>query len=103
MPTEIRAAGLACGYFVFNAVAVLLAQITPLAVAAISWRFFLIFLGMDCIYLIIVLIFYPETQNVVLERVGERFGDPVIDIKECLGREKCYESETVQPKSLEER
>ncbi len=82
MPTEIRAAGLASGYFVFNALAVLIAQITPTAIEKISWRYFLIFLIMDCIFIVIVYMFYPETMNMALESVGEAFGDRVVKIEE---------------------
>jgi hypothetical protein len=82
MPTEIRAAGLASGYFVFNALAVLIAQVTPTAIEKISWRYFLIFLIMDCIFIVIVYMFYPETMNMALESVGEAFGDKVVKIEE---------------------
>lgn len=78
MPTEIRAAGVASGYFVFNALAVLIAQITPTAIEKIAWRYFLIFLIMDCIFIVIAYVFYPETSNVALESTGEAFGDKVV-------------------------
>jgi hypothetical protein len=82
MPTEIRAAGVASGYFVFNALAVLMAQITPLAIDKITWRYFVIFLVMDCIFIVIAYLFYPETKGMTLEKVGEAFGDKVVDIVE---------------------
>lgn len=82
MPTEIRAAGLASGYFIFNALAVLISQITPTAVEKIAWTYFLIFLIMDCIYIVIVCMFYPETKNIPLEHVGKAFHDKVVEIKE---------------------
>ena len=90
MPTEIRAAGLACGYFIFNALAVLLAQITPMAIEAISWRYFLVFLIMDCIYLVIVFLFYPETKNMALEQIGEVFGDSVAKHEGSDKAEQCH-------------
>ena len=82
MPTEIRAAGVASGYFVFNALAVLMAQITPLAIDKITWRYFVIFLVMDCIFIAIAYLFYPETKGMTLEKVAEAFGDKVVDIVE---------------------
>lgn len=80
MPTEIRAAGVASGYLTFNAIGVMITQVTPIAIEKITWRYFLIFLIMDCIFLIIAYFFYPETKNMVLERVGEAFGDEVVKI-----------------------
>lgn len=82
MPTEIRAAGLASGYFIFNALAIVLAQVTPIAIEQISWRYFLIFLIMDCIYIVIVFFFYIETKGLALEHVGEAFGDAVARVEE---------------------
>jgi hypothetical protein len=99
MPTEIRAAGVASGYFVFNAFAVLIAQITPTAIEKISWRYFLIFLIMDCIFIVIVWLFYPETRNLALESVGEAFGDKVVNIEDLSpeeGRQATVECITKQ-------
>lgn len=88
MPTEIRAAGLACGYFTFNALGVLIAQITPTAIEKSSWRYFLVFLIMDCVYIVIVFLFYPETKNMALEHVGEAFGDKVAKVEENGSEDK---------------
>ncbi|CAO2653519.1 Nn.00g029300.m01.CDS01 [Neocucurbitaria sp. VM-36] len=81
MPTEIRAAGVASGYFVFNALAIMIAQVTPIAIEKISWKYFLIFLIMDCIFIMIAYLFYPETKNMSLEHIGEAFGDQVVKIR----------------------
>lgn len=62
MPTEIRAAGVAIGYFTFNAITVLHLQTAPLAIATISWKYFLIFLMFDCLFVVLVYFFYPETK-----------------------------------------
>jgi len=63
MPTCIRAAGVACGYATFNCIVILLVQITPLAIEHISWRFFLIFVICDFIFITVFYFFYPETKN----------------------------------------
>ncbi|KAF2273803.1 MFS transporter [Westerdykella ornata] len=99
MPTEIRAAGLAAGYFVFNALAVLISQITPTAIASISWRYFLIFLIMDCIFIVIAYLFYPETRNLALEHIGKAFGDKVATAQQLSG-ESIVVSTSLQPSKL---
>lgn len=97
MPTELRAAGVASGYLTFNAIGVMITQVTPMAIEKISWRYFLIFLIMDCIFLIIAYFFYPETKNIELERVGAAFGDKVVKIGEGdVTQDK--EQHTVLPK-----
>lgn len=77
MPTCIRAAGVASGYMTFNAIVILLVQVTPLALNAISWKYFLIFLVLDVVYTVIVWFSYPETKNKTLEEVEAVFGDKV--------------------------
>ncbi|KAH8810647.1 MFS transporter [Xylogone sp. PMI_703] len=77
MPTQIRAMGVACGFIIFNAMGVLMTQTAPLAIDAITWRYFIIWLILDCVYVVIVYYFYPETKNKSLEEMAELFGDKV--------------------------
>jgi hypothetical protein len=62
MTTNIRSAGVAVGYFVFNCLIIVHTQTATLAIAAIAWRYFLIFLILDCVYVVLVYFFYPETK-----------------------------------------
>lgn len=74
---EIRATGIAFGFAMLNAIIILLVQVTPIAIAAISWRYFLIFVFMDAIFIFVVYWKFPETSNVPLEEVAALFGDQV--------------------------
>ena len=76
---EIRATGLACGFAMLNAIIIMLVQVTPIAIAAISWRYFLIFIFLHFIFVIVVYLTFPETANVPLEEVAALFGDEVCD------------------------
>jgi hypothetical protein len=58
----------------------MLVQVTPIAIEAISWRYFLIFVICDCIFIIIFYFFYPETKNKPLEELEALFGDKVCAI-----------------------
>lgn len=62
MPTAIRSAGVAVGYFVFNVLNLLHVQTAPIAIEALAWKYFLIFLCLDVAYVPIVYFFYPETK-----------------------------------------
>ena len=62
MPTNIRSAGVAIGYFVFNFMIILHVQTATLAIAHLTWKYFFIFLCLDCLYVVIVYFFYPETK-----------------------------------------
>ncbi|KAK5164098.1 uncharacterized protein LTR77_010189 [Saxophila tyrrhenica] len=99
MPSNIRATGTATGYAVFNITVILLTQITPLAIERISWRYFLIFLICDVIFIIIFSIFYPETKNKTLEEIAALFGDEVAETLEEAGTHK---EEVLQRENVDE-
>lgn len=77
MPTCIRSAGVATAYVVMHCVMIAIVQVTPLALAKISWRFFLIFLFANVIFVFILYFFYPETKDKTLEEMSALFGDEV--------------------------
>lgn len=74
---EIRATGISLGFAMLNGIIIMLVQVTPIAVEAISWRYFLIFIFMDLVFLIVFYFMYPETSGVPLEEVAKLFGDEV--------------------------
>lgn len=77
MPTCIRSAGVATAYVVMHTVMIVIVQVAPLALEAISWRFFLIFLVANVAFVGILYTFYPETKSKTLEEIGALFGDEV--------------------------
>jgi MFS family permease len=54
LPTPIRATGVAISWAVCSGVIVMLVQVTPLGIERISWRYFMIFIFVDAIYMILV-------------------------------------------------
>ena len=51
--------------------------VTPIAIEAISWKYFMIFVICDMIFIVIFYFFYPETKNKTLEEIAAIFGDDV--------------------------
>ena len=81
MPTPIRAAGNAVSFCTFNAITLMLAQVTPIAIERIAWRYFVIFVVCDAIFIAVVYWIYPETVGKTLEEIAALFGDEVaVDI-----------------------
>ena len=82
----MRAVGVASQYATFNAILILLVQVTPLALDAISWRYFMIFLIMDVIFIIVFYFMYPETKGKTLEEIEGVFGDRLAETIEEAGK-----------------
>jgi hypothetical protein len=84
MPTPIRAAGNAVSFCTFNAITIMLVQVTPIAIEKIAWRYFIIFIITDAIFIVVVYLVYPETVGKTLEEIAALFGDEVaVDINEA--------------------
>jgi hypothetical protein len=64
-PTRIRVTGVAVGHLVFNALYILQTQTATVAIPALDWRYFFIFLCLDCLFMVIVYFFYPERNACV--------------------------------------
>jgi hypothetical protein len=58
---------------------VLMTQTAPIAIGAITWKYFIIWLVLDCLYVVIVYFYYPETKNKTLEDLAGVFGDAVAE------------------------
>ncbi|KAK6836027.1 transporter (major facilitator superfamily) [Apiospora arundinis] len=74
-PFFLRSRGIAISVFMQSVVAIVLSQITPIALAQVSWRYYALFIATNLAAGIIYIFFLPETAGKSLEEVGELFGD----------------------------
>lgn len=74
-PMFLRSKGLAFAVFTKTVVAIVLSQITPLALAAVSWRYYSLFIATNLAAAVIYFFFLPETGGKSLEEVVKLFGD----------------------------
>ncbi|KIW68037.1 hypothetical protein, variant [Phialophora macrospora] len=104
LPMEIRATGVAVGFATLNAIIIMLVQVTPIAIDAISWRYFLIFVFTDLIFVIVFYFQFPETANIPLEEVAALFGDKVaVTLSEAIKLEETGQEvhvEDVTPQKI---
>lgn len=66
---EVRATGMALGFSGKTALTIMLVQVTPIAMAAITWRYFMIFIFMDAIFLVGFYFFFPEVWHLTRSNV----------------------------------
>ncbi|OCH84054.1 general substrate transporter, partial [Obba rivulosa] len=86
-PTKTRSVGTSvatCANWAFN---VLFSQVSNLAIANISWRYYLVFICLNAIDFVLIALFFPETKGKSLEQMAEVFGDE-IDTREVALEEK---------------
>ncbi|KAI4863399.1 general substrate transporter [Hypoxylon rubiginosum] len=74
-PFFLRSKGVAVAVFTKAVVAIILSQITPLAIAAVSWRYYSLFIATNFAAAVIYFFFLPETSGKSLEEIAELFGD----------------------------
>lgn len=84
-PTHLRAKGATLQSTTFSWTSILWAQVGPVAIANIGWRFFLVCICLTAFGGIIVLFFYPDTQGKTLEEIAGLFGDT--DLVEAYQRD----------------
>ncbi len=74
-PFFLRSKGLGLAVFCKAVVAIVLAQITPIAIQNVGWKYYALFIGSNFFAGIIYYFFLPETKGKSLEEIAELFGD----------------------------
>ncbi|PCH42241.1 general substrate transporter [Wolfiporia cocos MD-104 SS10] len=76
-PTKTRSIGTSvatCANWAFN---VLFSQVSNLAIANVSWKYYLLFILLNAMDFVIIALLFPETKGKTLEQMAEVFGDEV--------------------------
>jgi sugar porter (SP) family MFS transporter len=77
-PVEIRAKGNAISTFSNWSLNLVFAQISPLALSAVGFKFFYAFFVFNICAVICYIFFFPETKGKTLEQMDELFGDQLV-------------------------
>ncbi|RKK79193.1 hypothetical protein BFJ71_g16302 [Fusarium oxysporum] len=75
LPTFLRSKGLSLATFLTGVTAIVMTQITPIAMDKIGWKYYSIFIATNLVGMCIYKLLLPETQGLTLEEVGVLFGD----------------------------
>ena len=76
-PQHLRGNGNSLAVFSMSVTNIWFSQVTPLAMDAISWRFYLVMIGMNLAAAFIYWMWLPETNQLSLEEIAGAFGDDV--------------------------
>ncbi|ODV66934.1 general substrate transporter [Hyphopichia burtonii NRRL Y-1933] len=80
LPYSHRAKGINIFQFVQEVLLVYNGFVNPVAMAAIEWKYYIVYCCLLCVELVVVILFFPETSGRSLEEVGEVFGDEVTKV-----------------------
>jgi len=75
LPTHLRGPGMGFALACKGATSLWLSQVTPVAFAAIAWKFYAVFIFTLGFAAVFCGFFLPETNQLTLEEIGAAFGD----------------------------
>jgi len=76
-PTEIRPIGMGFSLFGQFAATIILLQTAPIGIVNVGWKYYLVIICWCIFFIPIVYFYFPETAQLSLEEIGQRFGDDV--------------------------
>jgi MFS family permease len=98
LPFYMRAKATAVAVSWSSALLVFNSYVNSIALDAIGWRYYLVYLGLLFLWLAIVYFFYPETKGIVLEGVAVQFeGEKAAVAKAGISPETVVEQRPSDP------
>ncbi|KAK1756455.1 general substrate transporter [Echria macrotheca] len=91
--TELRAKANAIVQVIHYSISLVITQCSPIALAAVGWKYYILFVLTNALCTVVFAFFYPETKGKSLEQIDEIFGDvkPITD----LGRRSSSQEKEV--------
>lgn len=96
-PVEVRALGNAITTFTNWSVNLVFAQVTPVALSNVEFKYFYLFFGLNLVAMTCYYFFYPETKGRTLEQIDALFGDQLVPhaMEDPVGAESAMEKKDV--------
>lgn len=78
LPQHLRSYGMGVAFACQGISSLWLGQITPIAFAAIKWKFYPVFIALMVLSGVAIWFGIPETYNMTLEEISHQFGDKLV-------------------------
>ncbi|CAI4212812.1 unnamed protein product [Parascedosporium putredinis] len=73
--TELRAKANAIVQVIHYSISLIITQCSPIALAAVGWKYYILFILTNFLCTLVFAFYYPETKGKSLEEIAEIFGD----------------------------
>ncbi|KAK0639958.1 general substrate transporter [Cercophora newfieldiana] len=93
--TELRAKANAVVQVIHYSISLIITQCSPIALAAVGWKYYILFILTNALCTVVFAFFYPETRGKSLEQIDEIFGD-VKAINEGIARVSSQEKDAFE-------
>ncbi|SPO06353.1 related to ascus development protein 3 [Cephalotrichum gorgonifer] len=92
--TELRAKANAVVQVIHYSISLVITQCSPIALAAVGWKYYILFILTNALCAIVFALAYPETRGKSLEQIDEIFGD--VRVISEFDAEKKAAAETIE-------
>lgn len=86
LPYRIRAKGMALSVSTLAGALTFNIWINPIALGAIGWKLFLVYIAVEVFFIINVVLYYPETKGLTPEEIESIFGDGKLDDSQAINQ-----------------
>lgn len=102
MPFHMRLKGLSILLSVQSVAQAFNQWVNPVALAALVWRYYIVYIALLCVYLVLIYFFFPETRRLTIEEVSVvfdtgRLGDASAATARLAHSERREESTSEDP------
>ncbi|KAK8111399.1 general substrate transporter [Apiospora kogelbergensis] len=92
--TELRAKANAIVQVIHYSISLIITQCSPIALAAVGWKYYIMFIATNALCAVVFFVAYPETKGKSLEEIADIFGD--VDTVHTCDIETVKEKATVK-------
>jgi len=95
-PNHVRSEGMAWSMIGTFLSTILYLEVGPVALAAVKWKYYLLFISLTLIDIVVIWKLFPETKGLSLEEINGKFGDEVaVHLGEDKDRAREYRESDV--------